>query len=274
MAHAAAARRLARAAVPPVKSRVLFGMESGYFRRAGGRVDPAWFRRGGRPGRFRARGGMSITVCEEIILLTVNDEGKLLRWSEELAVRAAVAGASLIDLAFRGRIDNDISDLFIVSKEPTGEPHLDVALEYLTGKGERMPIQTAVYDVMEVARDIHALALDRLVDRGILAKKDESFLWVLKSRRYPPRSSVIQQEAKLRILSVLMSDDIPTPEDVALISLAYETRILELFMSPAEIERLSARIQEVGNLELIAQAVSAVISDIRTASPILFMAPL
>jgi hypothetical protein len=45
-------------------------------------------------------------------------------------------------------------------------------------------------------------------------------------------------------------------------------------MSPAEIERLSSRIQEVGNLELIAQAVSAVISDIRTASPILFMAPL
>ena len=26
---------------------------------------------------------MSITVCEEIILLTVNDEGKLLRWSED-----------------------------------------------------------------------------------------------------------------------------------------------------------------------------------------------
>ena len=217
---------------------------------------------------------MSITVCEEIILLTVNDEGKLLRWSEELAVRAAVAGASLIDLAFRRRIDNDVKELFIVSNEPTGEAHLDMALKYLSGKGDRMPIQTAVYDVMEVAREVHATALQRLVDKGILAKKDESFLWVLKSRRYPPLSSVIQQEAKLRILSVLMSDDIPSSEDVALISLAYETRILELFMSPAEIERLSSRIQEVGNLELIAQAVSAVISDIRTASPILFMAPL
>ena len=201
---------------------------------------------------------MSITVCEEIILLTVNDEGKLLRWSEELAVRAAVAGASLIDLAFRGRIDNDVKELFIVSKEPTGEAHLDMALKYLSGKGDRMPIQTAVYDVMEVAREVHATALQRLVDKGILAKTDESFLWVLKSRRYPPLSSVIQQEAKLRILSVLMSDDIPTSEDVALISLAYETRILELFMLRAEIERLSARIREVGNLELIAQAVSAV----------------
>lgn len=217
---------------------------------------------------------MAITVCEEIILLTVNDEGKMLRWSEELAVRAAVAGASLIDLAFMGRIDNDVKDLFIVSKEPTGEPHLDLALSYLANKGERMPIQSAVYDVMEVAREIHAKALDRLVDRQVLAKKDESFLWVLKNRRYPPLKGEVQQEAKLRILSTLMSDDIPTSEDVALISLAYETRILELFMSPSEIERLSARIQEVGNLELIAQAVSAVISDIRTASPILFMAPL
>ena len=214
------------------------------------------------PEAFPIQGrSMSITVCEEIILLTVNDEGKLLRWSEELAVRAAVAGASLIDLAFRGRIDNDVKDLFIVSKEPTGEAHLDMALTYLTGKGDRIPIQTAVYDVMEVAREVHAAALQRLVDKGILAKKDESFLWVLKSRRYPPLSSVIQQEAKLRILSVLMSDDIPTSEDVALISLAYETRILELFMLRAEIERLSARIREVGNLELIAQAVSAVISD-------------
>ena len=136
-----------------------------------------------------------------------------------------------------------------------------MALKYLSGKGDRMPIQTAVYDVMEVAREVHATALQRLVDKGILAKTDESFLWVLKSRRYPPLSSVIQQEAKLRILSVLMSDDIPTSEDVALISLAYETRILELFMLRAEIERLSARIREVGNLELIAQAVSAVISD-------------
>ncbi|MBI1182343.1 MAG: hypothetical protein GC201_17515, partial [Alphaproteobacteria bacterium] len=185
---------------------------------------------------------MAITVCEEIILLTINDEGKLLRWSEELAVRAAVAGASLIDLAFKGRIDNDVNDLFIVKNEPTGEPHLDLALHYLASKGERMPIQTAVYDVMEVAREIHAEALDRLVTRGILAKRDESFLWVLKSRRYPPIHNEVQQEAKLRILSTLMSDDIPTSEDVALISLAYETRILELFMSASEIERLSERI--------------------------------
>jgi len=226
---------------------------------------------------------MSITVCEEIILLTIDDEGKILLtissegklflWNEDLAVRAAVAGACLIDLAFRGRIDNDVKELFVVDRQPTGEPHLDLVLQHLAESGDRMPIQAAVYSVMAVAQEVHAVALRRLVERSILARKDSSFLWVLKSRRYPPISNLIQQEAKMRILSTLMSDDIPTSADVALISLSYETRILELFMSPLEINRLADRIKEVGNLELIAQAVSAVIYEIRTAAPILFTGP-
>ena len=65
------------------------------------------------------------------------------------------------------------------------------------------------------AKGVREAALESLIARGILERRDERFLWVFESRRYPVIDGRAEREAKLRIAGVLLSDDFPDPRDVA-----------------------------------------------------------
>ncbi|MGA1463731.1 MAG: GPP34 family phosphoprotein, partial [Steroidobacteraceae bacterium] len=87
------------------------------------------------------------------------------------------------------------------------------------------------------------------------------FLWVLKTRRYPLLDGSEKKEAKLRIVSTLLGDDIPTPHDSVLIGLARVGGLLEGFLSASEIDRLSGRINQIGSVDLIAKGVESAIRE-------------
>ena len=48
---------------------------------------------------------------------------------------------------------------------------------------------------------------------------EEKKLWVLQSRRYSTIDDTAGRDAKLRLMNVLFSDQIPDPQDIALVCL-------------------------------------------------------
>ena len=71
-----------------------------------------------------------------------------------------------------------------------------------------------------------------------------------------------EREVKLRIMGVLFSDDIPDPRDVVIICLADACGIFRGILSRRELDRASARIEQVRKLDLIGQAMTQAIRDI------------
>ena len=116
--------------------------------------------------------------------------------------------------------------------------------------------------------------LFRSVERGVLAQKEARLLWVLKARRYPVKDGHEQREAKLRIMETLLGDDLPTPHDTVLLGLARAGGLLEAFLSPAEISRLEARIEEVGGIDLVVRGVEAAIREDQTERARAMMLPM
>ena len=112
------------------------------------------------------------------------------------------------------------------------------------------------------AQAIHDEALRRLVSLGILERRDDRFLWVFRSRRYPVIDGKAEREVKLRIMGVLFSDEIPDPRDVVTICLADACGIFKGLLSRQELGRASARIEQVRKLDLIGQAMAQAIHDI------------
>ena len=112
------------------------------------------------------------------------------------------------------------------------------------------------------AEDIREKALGRLVERGILEQREDRFLWVFRSRRYPTVEGETEREVKLRIMGVLFSDEIPSPHDIVIICLADACGIFEKLLSRQELERASDRIEQVRKLDLIGQAMTQAIQDI------------
>ncbi len=184
-----------------------------------------------------------LTLTEEVLLLLGDEEGTFLPVDKH-AFDCALAGAVLLDLAFAYRIDTDPQVLTVIDPEPTGMPMLDRILAKIASRADTVDAASWIGELStDDAETVREQALASLVEREILERKEEPFLWVFRPVRYPMIDGEAVQEIKLRIDDVL-SDNIPDPRDVALLSLVDACQILpDLFPEreddPDRVPRLS-----------------------------------
>ena len=206
---------------------------------------------------------------EEILLLLLRDDGGKFVAVPGIALDNALAGGVLMDLALENRIDTDPKHLILVDPTPVGDSTLDPTLAAIAA-GERRDAKYWVAQTARRAAEIREEALSRLVERGVLERREGRFLWVFRSRRYPVIDGKAEREVKRRILGVLLSDDIPSPRDIVIIGLAEACGILRELMPEGDYAAARQRIDQVRKLDLIGQATSHAIHDIEmwlTAGP-------
>ena len=200
-----------------------------------------------------------LTFVEEILLLLLDDDSGLMKRVAPNVMELLLAGAILMDLALRGRLDCDLQRLVVVDSTPVGEEILDGPLAEIAEAADEADARTWVVRLSARSKQVQEAALARLVERGILRVEDRSFLWVFGSRRYPMVDDREEREVKLRILDVLLSDRIPAPRDVALICLADASNAFQVILSAQELRHAAARIELVRGFDLIGQAMGRAI---------------
>ena len=205
-----------------------------------------------------------LRFVEEIILLLLRDEDGRFVHVPSWSLDYAIAGGVLMDLALENRIDTDLENLILVDATPVGDSLLDPTLAEIAA-GEPGNTRFWLENTADRAGAIREEALSRLVALGILERQDDRFLWVFRSRRYPIIDGRAEREVKLRIMGVLFSDEIPDPRDVMIICLADACGIFRELLSRRELDKASARIEQVRKLDLIGQAMSRAIYDIEVS---------
>jgi hypothetical protein len=214
-----------------------------------------------------------ITLPEELLLLAVEDDGRIAYTAGLPGFGLAIIGACLAEMSVGGRLDADLSGVRVVSTTPTGIAAQDLVLEALA-KGPGRSISDWILELQPRGPELVAATLGILTQRGILAQQDQRFLWVLKARRYPMKDGREQREAKLRIMELLLSEELPSTADTVLLGFAAAAQLLQGFLSSAEIARLEHRIQQVGGLDLFVRGTEEAIradAEIRARA---FMTPL
>ncbi len=201
-----------------------------------------------------------LRFVEEILLLLLReDDGKFVNVPQSSMDRA-VAGAVLMELAMENRIDTDLEHLILVDATPVGDSLLDPTLAAIA-EGKESDARHWVEQIAQKAPEIREQTLERLIERGILERQEDRFLWVFRSRRYPTVDGKAEREVKLRIMGVLFSNEIPSPRDVVVICLAHACGIFSELLSKRELEQATARIEQVRKLDLIGQAMTQSIQD-------------
>ncbi len=205
-----------------------------------------------------------LTFAEELLLLVHDEKRGSFHDMQDMLFDAALGGAVLMDLAIRNRIDTDLEKLIVLDRTPTGETLLDHGLATLG----RDPTIATTADALDLLRkegaSIQEMALERLVERGILRRDAQRILWVFETRRYPLIDGKELREVKLRISELIFSDTIPDPADVVIISLANACGLLERVFSEDEVRRSRARIEQLAKLDLIGQATDAMLMELST----------
>ena len=194
---------------------------------------------------------MSISLLEEFLLLTLEDEGGRFDTVSEIFLTCGVAGAILMDLSLRGRIDSDLTSVWVVDSTPTGDAVLDQVLSQVAAEPTRLSAAAWLRKLSLTAPANRQAAIERLCERGILHQDADRFMWVMKARRYPVLQSGELVEAKRRLMNLVFTTEVPTPHDSALMSLAASCHVFERILTPAALKDTRLRIDQLASFDLI-----------------------
>lgn len=203
-----------------------------------------------------------LSFAEELYLLALDDKQGVIKPLPVSALDYALAGALLMDLALQNRIDTDLTSLAVTSDEPTGDPMLDDTLRELRQKTEPQPTSHWLKHFADQSKRIQEHVLARLIQKKILKQENRRILWVFEVRRYPLIDNHEVKEVKTRLRELILGNDIPDPREVVLINLGNACRLLDDLFTPAEYEKVRARIAALARLDLIGQEMAKSIREI------------
>jgi hypothetical protein len=206
-----------------------------------------------------------LTLADEIVVLMLRDDTGAIKPTRVDSANIAIAGGILMELALLGRIDTDLTSLFIVDSKPIGDELLDRALREIAAEPAKRSSGWWIERFGRQQGDLSRGMLGRLVEAGILREEDRQFLWAFSRRAYPQNSGREEREAKARLMSVIFDDVVPTPRDTLLLSLADSVGVLAEMLSSKEMRKASKRIAEVIALEEIGRSVRMAESNRRNA---------
>jgi hypothetical protein len=126
-----------------------------------------------------------LTLADEIVVLMLGDDTGAIKPACAGTANIAIAGGILMELALQGRIDTDLTSLFIVDRKPIGDELLDEALAQIAAEPQKRRSTSWIERLALHERDLSRTVLDRRVEAGIHLVEDRQFLWVFSKRAYP-----------------------------------------------------------------------------------------
>lgn len=212
-----------------------------------------------------------LSLTEELVLMLLNEENGYFHQVPGWDLNCAVVGAVLGELSLRARIDTDMESLFLLDPTETGDPALDRILKVIADEPEQRNAQYWIERLAPRAESIVDLALDHLVELGILKHHDGGF-WTLA---HPTVQSDLfdgssdggrVQFVKTRISQAIFDNEIPDPRDIIIICLV-ETCDVFRFMFQLD-DEAEERIDFICKMDLIGRSIAAAVSH-NLAGPLL-----
>ena len=211
-----------------------------------------------------------LSFAEELMLLVLDEtRGELVPSLSQRSMDVVLAGAVLMDLALRDRIDTALDSLVLVDATPVGDEVLDRTLADIASVGQERDTGYWIERTAEYGDHIRTAAITRLVARGILEEADSGMRFFLsrkvsQTRRYQTADGSPVEDVRLRIMRVLFSDDIPDPRDIVIICLADACGIFGSILSSSELAEARDRIDLVRRMDAIGRSVAAAVEALGT----------
>lgn len=203
-----------------------------------------------------------ITFAEELLLLALDDEKGKFYSMPFMTLEYALVGAILMELALKNRLETDQEHLIIVNDAPTGDALFDKVLQIISQEPKTLNAKFWIREISKAIPNLKDILLERLIAKGIIKKSEHTILWVFSERCYPTLDDKEVKEVRTRIREIVLSDNIPNPRDIALITLLDTCNLIDKIFSKEELERAEKRIEQIAKMDLIGQALSQAVSDV------------
>lgn len=214
--------------------------------------------------------GTTITLAEEIMLLSLDDESGVVRQRQSVA--PALAGAILLELVLAERVSISGKHLELRSTEPTGEPLLDGRIRlietWMRGLGRRRVADWLTKDYMKATGPV----LERLGERGLVAEQVRKVLGVFPQRRYPEVDGTVERALRERLATAVLGNVRPDDRTAGLIALLHGAKLHRLAFPEHSPAAVKPRMAEIADGQWAADGVRAAIRDMQAAMVVMMAA--
>ncbi|MFH8574288.1 GPP34 family phosphoprotein [Streptomyces sp. NPDC017993] len=206
---------------------------------------------------------MAITLAEEIMLLSLDDESGSAK--QRSAAGWAVSGGILLELVLAGRVSIAGKHLELTDTTPTGDELLDgrTALieTWLRGRKQRRVTEWLTKDQAKAV----GAALESLCRRGVVVEEKHKALGVFPIRRYPEADGAVEAELRERLRAVVLDGAEPDTRTAGLIALIHSAKLHRLAFPDSPRKEVTARMAQVADGQWAAESVHAAIRDMQAA---------
>ncbi len=211
-----------------------------------------------RPLSSTSPDGFSIAEAFTLLsLATPRGKGSLASWSD---ADFALGGAHLMDLSFQNRIDGDVDTVFALQPDDSDGGAPPLALKVLARLGGKADLAVVLNEVVGRIGELRTETLASLVAKGALKQRSQKILWGFVQARIGDPSSADVAHVRNALVGLIETDDLPDPEQAALISLLHACGMTGAVLGGADPEawlnRHEARVDLIRRMDLVGRGVA------------------
>lgn len=196
-----------------------------------------------------------LDLLEELLLLAVDEEKGTIPLGVSGKIDFCLAGALLIELELRNRIEVDKKTLKIIDRSSTGHSRCDTLLDLIDhSKRVRSPSYW-ITKTKKTFKHLRRKYLEELVDQGILREEEHQILWVFPSTAYPLRDTLLKREIRDRIRLVILREEVPNPRTTRLIALVHACGLTNTLFDKNERKMARKKVKALAKEDQLVQAI-------------------
>lgn len=207
-----------------------------------------------------------LSLAEKFILLALDkNKGKFL--IDSLSLNYGIAGAILLELSEKNKIEINNKKLVLVDKKNTNSLILDETIKIINNSKRNRKIKYWINKLGNKVSRLKKNILNDLYKNGVLTIKKKSYLWgLIKVYRYPIFKRDIVNNLQNKLNGVVLENKKSETDDILLLSLIYSCKLTRvIFQNKREYKIANKRIKEiVKNIE-IGDAVGQALKEIQAA---------
>lgn len=208
---------------------------------------------------------MELNLVEEFLLIALDDD-KGVFVTDSTHLHYGFAGAILLELALREKIDIDGDYIELKSTSVDSGTVMEKALEMIAASDKKRKVKDWLMKLANKAGEMKAITLNRLIERGIIRKEEHKILWIIPNNKYPTSNANPENKVRERLKSVTVDGAESAPRDIMLLSLIDVSDLVkEAFRDQADYKQLKKKIKDITQDVRISQAINKSIREIQTA---------
>lgn len=190
-------------------------------------------------------------LADQLLILSLSRRSMLSGIPGGIPLDIAIAGSVLIDLTLHGLIDTDLNNVVEVDRKHLEDPVLRLGLQTMDSWQRPSPLVDWLDRVYAEVSTLKRMTLDDLCRRDLVDVSSSRLLGVFPIIRYRVVDRDTLLEIRERIRRLVLTDELPLSEDIALVSLTASARLLPLVLSNTEQKEAEERVQLLLRMDFV-----------------------